>query len=263
MLHFITALRCEAEPLIRHYGMKPTRNHGQIPLFCGDSAQLAISGVGSLQSAIATTTLFAQSPEPGPWLNVGIAGHRSADIGDLLIANKLSSRDAKKDFFPQLPLKTDIRGSHLITSNFPCFDYSEDAAFDMEGYGFYKAALHFSTLNGTHCLKVISDNPDSPATKFDKTWISELIEKRLPEITDFARQLEAAVTPPQAPRNTEHYLTHFHFTETQKHQLTKRLQQLAALDTSSPTDLSQFKNSKELLAHLQNLVDESAFQQIG
>ena len=67
----------------------------------------------------------------------------------------------------------------METLDQPNFDYVRDSAFDMEASGFYATAVRFSRAELVQCLKVISDNRDSPGHGIDASTVRRLIGGKL------------------------------------------------------------------------------------
>lgn len=265
MLHFSIALPCEAQGIIDRYLMKPSGSHGRARFFEGVNARLAITGVGSLPSAIATTALGIRYPNSNAiWLNVGICGHRNAAIGEVFIANRVSTDTSRDNIYPQSPWKSPFKGIELVTLAEPSTDYQANQAFDMEGFGFYKASLAFASTEFIHCIKVVSDNAAQPANRpFDKEAITRMIEERIPTIESFCSTIEN-----DRPQNTgsEWSTTFslkakacFSFTETETHQLNKRLVRLDTLlnpiQKAEIDSLTENPKKKDFLAQLQLTID--------
>ena len=273
MLHLSIALHCEAHGIIAHYGMKPTGGHGRAQFFEGENARLAITGVGALNSAIATTALGCRYPNTEAiWLNLGICGHLDAPIGETFIANRISSDNYRDTLYPQLPWKSAFNGIELMTLSAPSADYQPEQAFDMEGFGFYKAALAFASTEFIHCIKVVSDNAAQPADPhFDKKAIARMIKNHIPAIETLCTIIGQS-RPRKAGsdwfnRFSERANAQFAFTETETHQLNKSLAQLDALFKQNEKDktdllLSTDSNKKRFLTQLQSAIDHSSARNI-
>lgn len=245
MIHFVTALDCEARPLIHRYGLKPCGSYGRARLFASEKARLVVSGVGELRSAIATTALACRFPDSGKiWLNVGIAGHRDAAIGSGFIANHVSSDNSKDVYFPQIVARAPWPGIETRTLRAPSTYYQPNCLFDMEAYGFYSAALAASTLEFIHVFKVVSDNATNIAIKnLDKEAVSESIAVHLEQIEFFAQKtLENQVFEEISDWVKAAYLevqSTQRFSETDKHWLNEKLGQLShLLDECDKRDFS-------------------------
>lgn len=268
MVHFCIALPCEAQCVIRHFGMKRYGGHGSAQFFEGERTRLAVTGIGQLASAIATTALGARFPDKNAiWVNLGICGHKNAPIGSRFIANRLESPLSRDRLYPQLPLKSDFAGISLRTLDQPTIDYPEHVAVDMEGFGFYKAALAFTSTEFVHCIKIVSDNADNPAKEaFDKTFVSELVESNLPQIASLCDSLvefrpNAECSRWRSAMESE-IRERFALTETEQQQLRNRLGKLdVLLDSSAKEQTSAWtgeaRNKKSLLAQLEVAIDSA------
>ena len=272
MIHFVTALDCEARPLIRRYGLKPAGSHGRARFFVGESARLVVSGVGELRSAIATTALASRFPESGEiWLNVGIAGHRDAAIGSGFIANRVSSDNSKDIYFPQSLVRAPWPGIETRTLNAPSTDYQPNCLFDMEAFGFYSAALAASTLEFIHVFKVVSDNATNAATKaLSKEAVSEQINSHLEIIESFA----LSTLDNQATHETCEWVeavrfnihSCHHLSETDKHWLSGKLRQLSHLldDTEKSGFSYQLadRDKKSVFNLIEKEIDRVSYQRL-
>lgn len=108
MLYLVTALPCEAKPLIEYFKLtKMTHIHLPFPVFVNKSNDiyLVISGIGKVKAAIATTFLYSlASDQTGCFLNIGIAGSLEYQIGDCVIANKVTEFSTQRHWYPYVSL---------------------------------------------------------------------------------------------------------------------------------------------------------------
>lgn len=272
MIQFVIALHCEARPIIQHYRMKLCGRHGRAQFFQGERTRLAVTGVGSLSSAIATTAMGERFQSTDSlWLNIGICGAADASIGDTFLGNKITSDYSPEALYPQLAGTSPWRGAAIRTLSAPSNCYETDQVFDMEAFGFYTAALSFSTSERIQCIKVVSDNSSAPAGEhFDKAEISDLVESQIPNIEAFLtnteklgaeNHIEAWATELQDSAEKRYSLT-----ETERHQLLKRVRQLDALFTESEaSDLQTLLNEPEknlFLEQLSRKIDERSSKRV-
>ena len=75
MVHFIVALKAEARPLLRHFGMTRSRGAGSMPIYTSARARLTVSGVGEPASSAAVRAAGG-SRGPGGVVDLGKAGAR-------------------------------------------------------------------------------------------------------------------------------------------------------------------------------------------
>ena len=83
MIQLLTALKCEARPLIEAFNLVRCQGNGPHELYQNGELQLLVSGPGKTAAAAATAFAFASSglQENTAWLNIGIAGHRQLQPG--------------------------------------------------------------------------------------------------------------------------------------------------------------------------------------
>lgn len=275
MVNFVVALKAEAAPLIEHYGLRARAPKGLFALYESShetgGVALVVSGVGKTAAAGAVAYLHAVTGEPqhAAWLNVGIAGHRDHPLGALWLAHKITDVAANRNWYPPQILSSTLTGCELLCVDAPEAGYNRDALYDMEAAGFYAAACRCSTAELVQCLKVVSDNAQSPANTpgnpLKARDVEALVAAQLPAITGYtealdklARQLQSWQLPDDELRP---YLQHWHFTVTQRHQLKTLLQRLRALQPGLPLwreEYRQLPTGKQVLAAIQRHVDSLA-----
>jgi hypothetical protein len=110
----------------------------------------------------------------------------------------------------------------------PDFNYPDDYVVEMEASGFYSAAESYSTREMVHCMKIISDNSQSPAGKITAAMVDKLISRNLSIIKELVRKLQFLSMKEQErtsdPPFLQECLSRWHFTVTQTHQLKNLLQ---------------------------------------
>ena len=93
----------------------------------------------------------------------------------------------------------------------------------MEASGFYSAAESYSTREMVHCMKIISDNSQSPAGKITAAMVDKLISRNLSSIKELVRKLQVLSMEEEErtsdPPFLQECLSRWHFTVTQTHQL--------------------------------------------
>ncbi len=135
MIFIVTALDCEARPLIQHYKMRRCQQFKPFPLYQGDNISLVVSGIGATNAMLATATLAGMNAgqsvdshtgmpmthprqpnrsvnsTPNPiiarvpgsqipevaWLNIGIGGHQHYAIGSAFLAHKVTNSTVISD----------------------------------------------------------------------------------------------------------------------------------------------------------------------
>jgi nucleoside phosphorylase len=199
----ITALMCEATPLIEAWGLRPLRGsevEERFQLFYGDGVYLGVSGIGKLRAAVATsallTHLLSQNLAPIA-VNIGIAGSPPglAQLGDLVLVHKVRDVATNSRLYPDILLKHSLKELPLDTYDHPVTTPpSEEALVDMECAGFMQAATTLVAPSETAVLKVISDTCDG--TRVSPQQVSQLVRAVSDSITATITSLRREVPAP-------------------------------------------------------------------
>ncbi|HEC13456.1 MAG TPA: hypothetical protein ENI80_09465 [Acidiferrobacteraceae bacterium] len=192
MINIVTALRCEAKPLIHHLNLKGEAQRNGFRIYSNNSTRLVISGVGKTAAAKATAYLqdIGENQETTPWLNIGVAGHPSKPVGDVIITHKLTDEASGHTVFPQLVFDPPCASECLLTVDRPMPVLPADTMVDMEAFGFYSTAIRFATRKQVHCLKVISDNGANPENSLSAKQIEVLVQDAMVTINTIIVTLE-------------------------------------------------------------------------
>jgi len=260
MLIWVSALHCEAKPVIDHYRLKKSADHHAFDLYQNNDIVCIISGIGKIAVAAATAwaaALFCSRSNIA-WINLGIAGSASDSVGGLFWINKITDQ-SDHHYFPVPTFKSSLEPRCCLTLNEPGNDYHADYLIDMEASAFFTTATRFSSAELVHCLKVISDNQDQPPSR-DKAAISLLIQNCIKPITDFAEKLQALCEPFKQldieAATWKSIIEQAHFSQTQQVQLRSALRFLMARQRSAST-LASFihglTKSRDILAKLDQL----------
>ena len=233
-MFLVVALQAEAQPLITHFGLRCESPMGMFRIYRSESMALVVSGVGKSLSAAATGYLCGCSDgwRNAPWINIGIAGHRNVDVGELIVANKIVDQSTAHSWYPP-QLVSHVVNSTLITVDKPEESYPERAAYDMEAAGFFPSATRCSTGELVQSIKVISDNPHQSIASLNARSIEQLITKNLSEIEQFINRLsELSIEIKVLPHNgslPESWAKRWSFSVTQGHRLRRLLQRWKVL----------------------------------
>ena len=260
-LRLIIALPCEAKPLIKHYGLKRCVDESAYSMFRNQQMTLTISGVGKLAAAgaVAYTQGRYGSTRNTVWLNIGIAGHRTIDIGKCLLAHKIIDSETSRCWYPGLVLTPPCETSDILTVSQPETDYTQNCLYEMEAAGFMATAIRFSSLECIHVVKVVSDNQSTPATTLNEKLINQLIESQLSTIDAFINEFEQIRQHIQARQTVDNaaFLAKWHFTAQQSMQLTTLLSQWQIRSADSfPTvdNIAHLKTSRQVIHWLKTQV---------
>jgi len=183
MTLLLCALPHEARPFLEHLKLSPL-HQTPFKIYGNDEYQLIISGIGRLNAAIATTWAFSLTPSIHLALNIGIAAAlpEYGKVGELRLIHHVIDHATNRHYFSDLLLQSSLKESHLTTMDQPC-SAPIDGCVDMEGAGFFEAAMKHLSVDRIFLLKIISD-PFAPR-RFEKGEIEALITPHIPECLNF------------------------------------------------------------------------------
>jgi hypothetical protein len=190
-LRFVVAFKTEAMPIIEYFGLKQKKPPDEFPVFKNNQHALVLSGPGKA-AVIAATNHLCKVSENTPdtfWLNIGIAGHPDLPIGTVVLASHISDSGSGESWATQQTFTGHLPASHLLTVTTPETHYRQKALYDMEAAGFYSTAVQFTQADRVQCLKVVSDNKDSPVHEFSARQASRLMQQAQPALISFLETL--------------------------------------------------------------------------
>ncbi len=268
MIHFFCALHCEAEPLIQRFKLNELKQFELFRLFQSEdeSITLTITGIGKLNAASAVSYHHAciNTFPSDIWINMGIAGHKDIDIGEIRLINKISDEHEKNHWYPQILFESPCPCISLLTLDSPSTDY-QTHLIDMEASAFYQMASRLGTSELIHCIKIISDNLQQPAHTVNANNVKSMIAVKLDKIENILNLLkpvsEELKSMTLLPREYTRFIEQWHFTESQRIKLQKLLRQwsLRLPEKDSFTLSRNLKTGKEILVFLQNELNNTAF----
>lgn len=261
MIHLITALRSEAQPLIEHFNLTETATHPAQRIYENDNIRLGISGVGKVNVAAMIGYLAALNPaQPVAWINIGIAGHNSLPLGSQVLIDRIIDRDSGSVDYLHLGKKLPYQSLALTTVSIPETNYPGDTLFDMEGSGFFVAAHQFSSLELLSVIKIVSDNRDEKLANITKAAITNHIANSIPmldhliewhrsQISDHLSPLSSVTSPWLDKEWTDRWRVTF----AQKKRLQVLTARLALLECSlSPQQvLGECTSAKDAIERMQ------------
>lgn len=261
-MNFVCAFLSEATPLIDELGLKKAHS-GSFTLYQKREHRLVLSGMGTEKIAQSVSFLHQLAPRPSvPWLNIGIAGHGRAEIGSAHLVVKCTDSKTQKSIYPPQLFSSLLPKTMLETVEQPVSEYKSEYAYDMEGFGFFKTASHYSSAELVQSVKVVSDNPDNPVSQFDKSTVHEMISSHLPSIIHIINEMETLshqiLPDPKIELCFNKIFPCHPFTETQSHQLRKAIRQAISLGLplSELEDASQDStDSRGALREINQLLD--------
>ena len=268
MIHLFCALRCEAIPIIDHFKLSryPEKHIFDVFVNKNNSVSLTISGVGkvSAASALIYTHMLMDTDKQNGWINFGIAGHPSLDVGTPLIANKIVDGANGNTWYPQILYESTLCSETVISIIQPDSEYPERAAFDMEASGFYESAAKISTTEFCHSLKIISDNRNNHFKNINKKNTSQLIYKNLDSIRIVVDGLTRLTEEISYPVMDDEFLntifSKWHFTHSQRSQLLKSITRWNVLMPDRQIlieDINGLSNSRQILEHINDKLNRA------
>lgn len=260
------ALACEAKPFITHFGFKKNLEHTVFDIYQADNRLLIITGVGKVAMAAGVAYCLAlwKGEQPPVMFNLGIAGHQTAGIGELWLAEKITDADSAKYFYPQCLPNTNLNSKALVTFSQPQAEYSPNSLQDMEASAFYETATRFTSSELVLVAKVISDNEQVTLQAINAKQVSSWMASHVAAIVALLQQYEQRAQHINAlPITVFSIITqHLHFTVTEKSQLKKHLARWQVLTNNAelPVSLNQFTSAHQYLVELNALIEQLPVQ---
>lgn len=262
MIHIVTALQCEAKPLINRYRLNGRQAENGFRIYENDELRLIVAGIGKMATAAATAYLQAQTPdEQAAWFNLGVGGHGTLAVGELVLAKKITDASSQVSWYPPLVFTTKLPCHNIITVEKAESEYQGNNVYEMEASGFYSTACRFSSTEMVQTCKVISDNHAHPVDKVSPKHVEEIIAAQLPAIDEMIQalsSLQQTMAEQSAPAELQSFLSQWRFTVSQQHQLQRLLQRWHARN-GTPATTELFANthkSKAVIKALQQQLEK-------
>ena len=256
------ALPCEAKLLIRNWKLNQ-RTSGPFSIYeHPDSSQAVIvTGLGknAMAGALGYTMALFGNPQLPILLNFGIAGHPYHPVGSAVLADKIMDEETQKVFYPSLPFSPSCASSMLTTRTRPETTYTKESLFDMEGSAFYDIASKFSSSELIHCLKVISDNCQTPISHINEMTTTEYCGNHIPTLERLIDKLQRLKNslPSVLLDEFAAITANFHFSATNSAKLKKLLLRWQVLHQEPLAwQNADCCNSKALLSWIENQLEE-------
>ncbi len=262
-VNLVVALAAEAVPLIECFELKPLESSRNFRVYGNEQLQLAVSGMGKQAAESAVHWLHADAPEScRAWLNIGIAGHGSLEVGDCFLANRITDHATGKSWYPVITFAHDCRSEPLMTVEKVETNYPLPVGYDMEASSYMLAANRYATAEIIHSYKIVSDNPQVPVSQITPAVVSELVRNKANEIKNVVNELDRLVHQLKKRQSLDDdikpFLERWKFTVTQKHQLKHLLQKNKALGNEIAIEsesLRYCQNARVVIKILQQLLD--------
>ncbi|MCX7089797.1 MAG: hypothetical protein NTV00_17305 [Methylococcales bacterium] len=255
-LFLFFALSPEAKPFIVHFGFKKIVELHVFEIYQAQDMILTITGIGksAMAAGVAySVALFGDEHLP-VMVNIGIAGHQHALLGQLWMVEKVTDADSAKRYYPQCLPKTACCSAPLVTVSQPQTCYAPDTLYDMEASAFYETAIRFTSSELVLMMKVISDNEDAAIhtinAKQVSLWLAEHVDTVAALLKLLTKRAQTLI-PPKA--DTLELLTKvLHFTVSEKNQLKILLLRWQVLtdNTEMPLSATEFSSARLFLSEL-------------
>ena len=164
MIHLVVALPAEADPIVERLGLRREASARDLRLFASESVRLLVSGVGRAAAAEGVRQLRSRTAADDPlWINVGVAAHRSLEIGQLVVVTRVVDVGSGRSWKLSGVETQRLPQASAATVDRPQRELRDDRLYEMEAAGFAEAVLETATERRAACLKVVSDRgADSP-----------------------------------------------------------------------------------------------------
>jgi hypothetical protein len=192
MLIWVSALHCEAKPVIDFYRLKKSHDDNAFDYYRGDDMACIVSGTGKIASAAASAWIASRNRQAASiaWINLGTAGAAEHDIGALFSLNQVIDGDDGHRYYPAPATAAELDGSACMTLSKASEEYHEDYLFDMEASGFMYSSLRFSSAELIKSFKIVSDNRKFKTGK-NRQQVSDLVQQHIGVIDQQAQNLRA------------------------------------------------------------------------
>ena len=265
-VNIIVAHGLEAKALVRMLELERHHVSSEFAEYSNSNKlHLLVSGIGKEAITAAVTYLGEQqasdSGEIRAWLNIGIAGHRDASLGNAWLGNKITDQSSGASAYPP-QLIEGIEVGSVVTVDEPENSYPLDAAYEMEASAFYAEATKYSTAELVQVFKVISDNLVNPISEIDIRSVPGLIAAQAPQLQILIEGMSAIATQHNSSQRLPSYFSEvcskIHLTVNQKLQLRRLCQRYKALgmeeELSSAADL-RVGDARTLIQQLAERID--------
>lgn len=260
-----TALPCEAKPLVEHFALKKDTSIGPFAVYFNQTLCLTVTGIG--KNAMSAGAAYSQAlfgfSDYSVLINIGIAGHKTHDLGSLFLIDKITDFDTGKSYYPPLVFTPTCPTTGIQTASKPQLAYDQSCLCDMEASAFYETAMRFSSAELIQCLKIVSDNKLAPAENIQPKQVTQFIATHVASIETLLgtlSQLSKLVAEPK-PRQYEQLIKRYRFTISEQGQLKSLLSRWEVLtgQQSLELDEAQLHKGKDVLAWLDRQINGVEF----
>lgn len=184
MIYVVVALAAEARPLVSHFQLKKVDNLEPLSVYRRSGLVLVVGGVGK-EAAMASVDDLARAIAPeehSVWLNVGVAGHRSHDIGKVVLARQVTDAETSTEYRLLPPADLHVEMGEVRTVTHVETRYETSELYEMEASGFCERAMKLTSPELIQVLKIVSDNRRSGTLCVSARQVQSLVEDGLPKV---------------------------------------------------------------------------------
>ncbi|MEW8028957.1 MAG: hypothetical protein AB2792_20915 [Candidatus Thiodiazotropha sp.] len=188
-INLVIALPAEARPLINLLNLQRDQENMRMPVYHANGIQLVITGPGATASAQGVHYIHSIKPRSSAqWVNLGICGHGSLEVGTPLLINRIIDQQSGKEWSLTIrhPITETIGALTCVPE--PQFEYTDDMAFDMESSGFIEAASEIDMIECVKVFKIVSDNPANDSRGISAKFVDMLVRQQLGLIRSMLEQ---------------------------------------------------------------------------
>jgi len=259
-IRWVVALPAEAAPLIDYFSMSLVHAAPFKVYRSKDEVHwLVVCGIGKVAAAGAAAHLHAvsEATKADAWMNLGIAGHQSAELGTVFLVHKATDRATASTWYPLILFKSKQTTCQVETVDAPLTCYQPGYLYDMEASGYFATVTRFSTQELCHSIKVVSDNATASIDGINRKRVIGWIEGSIPlvgevvkALLDLSSQEHERLDPPY---EMGVLLERWHFSVSQRHELKKLVLRWKALNSELnllDSDLISARDGKIFLSAL-------------
>lgn len=255
MISIVAALSSEVKGLIDHLSLRHQTSKPFAYYNHPDSeVEVLVSGIGANAMSTAVGWLAGARPCDRLWINFGIAGHLSFNVGELVLVHGCADALDGHAHYPPMLLAGEIAHSAACLSIAQAStDYPADALLDMEAHSFFSSACRFSSSEFVQSLKVVSDNQSSGLEGLNAKRVQELAVPHTQALLRFAMGLEKLRRASQITLQHGVDLSQLRATHSQAQQAEQLLQKalvLNVLDDALQQQIYQSADIKQVLGIL-------------
>jgi hypothetical protein len=184
MIYVAVALDAEARPLIAHFQLEKSDALQPLSVYRRSDLALIVAGVGKDSMASSVVALAKAIPprENSVWLNVGVAGHHSHEIGGAVLARRVVDADTGVGYTLSPPTDLHLDIGEVRTVTHVETHYASEAYYEMEAAAFCGQTADLTSPELIQVLKIVSDNRRSGTLCVSARQVQGLVEENLPRV---------------------------------------------------------------------------------